>query len=197
MSIAIHGLLLVLLWSDHADVNAGSENEEISILLLAGPGKLVDNRGDIPQAPQLAGRRHAPEAYHKHPPRMVRGKGEPARRVNRHKPDRTEHGIPFASGSHNQAENRGREGKKEKQHLVRQRLEAFKFYPFSARRRGIGGQVDVSFSLDGNGQARNLIILAGSGYAVLDQAARQTVRRAQPFAVRSGEYRFRLRFGRL
>lgn len=81
--------------------------------------------------------------------------------------------------------------------LVRKHLEAFKFYPGSARRRGIEGHVDVEFTLAQNGTATQVAVLQGSGYSVLDQAAMETVYRAQPFPVHEGEFRFRLRFKRL
>lgn len=81
--------------------------------------------------------------------------------------------------------------------LVRQHLERFKFYPLSARRRGIGGDVEVGFRLTAGGKAEQVRVLASSGYDVLDEAALQTVSRAQPFPVGDGRYRFRLRFRRL
>lgn len=77
---------------------------------------------------------------------------------------------------------------------VRSRLEHFKHYPASARRRGIEGAVDVSFSLNAEGRAENMQLLTGSGYTILDDAALSTVRRAEPFPVTEGSYRFRLRF---
>jgi protein TonB len=81
--------------------------------------------------------------------------------------------------------------------LVRKHLEAFKYYPGSARRRGIEGHVDVEFTLAQNGAATGVAVLQGSGYAILDQAAMETVYRAQPFPIQKGEFRFRLRFKRL
>lgn len=84
----------------------------------------------------------------------------------------------------------------ENQLAVRQHLERFKYYPASARRRGIEGVVEVSFDLDGEGRASTLQVTEGSGYSVLDQAALQTVRRAEPFPVSGGSYRFRLLFRR-
>ena len=79
---------------------------------------------------------------------------------------------------------------------VRQRLEKFKRYPASARRRGIEGAVDVSFRLNAEGRAENMQLVSGSGYEILDEAALDTVRRAQPFPVHGGLYRFRLHFRR-
>jgi TonB family protein len=77
---------------------------------------------------------------------------------------------------------------------VREHLERFKYYPVSARRRGIEGAVEVSFALDALGRAEALQVIAGSGYPILDDAALETVRRAQPFPVGGGAYRFRLLF---
>ncbi len=80
--------------------------------------------------------------------------------------------------------------------VVRQHLEGFKYYPASARRRGIEGAVEVRFSLASGGRAAGLEVITGSGYAVLDRAALQTVHRAEPFPLDSGFYRFRLVFHR-
>lgn len=79
---------------------------------------------------------------------------------------------------------------------IRRHLESFKYYPASARRRGIEGEVDVGFTLGRDGTADHITVLQGSGYAMLDQAAMQTVRRAQPFPADDGTYRFRLKFQR-
>jgi len=86
---------------------------------------------------------------------------------------------------------------KSNRNVVRKHLEAFKYYPASARRRGIEGDVDVSFMLVHGGIAEHVELLKGSGYAVLDRAAITTVARAQPFPVENGQYRFHLRFRRL
>lgn len=84
----------------------------------------------------------------------------------------------------------------ERNHAVRQRLEHFKHYPASARRRGIEGAVDVSFRLNAQGIAEDMQLVSGSGYSILDDAALTTVRRAEPFPVQGGSYRFRLLFTR-
>jgi periplasmic protein TonB len=78
--------------------------------------------------------------------------------------------------------------------LVRRHLERFKFYPESARRRGIGGAVDVGFRLTEGGHVTQLRIAASSGYALLDETAEAIVTRAVPFPVDTGRYRVRLRF---
>jgi len=77
---------------------------------------------------------------------------------------------------------------------VRRHLEHFKYYPASARRRGIEGQVEVAFDLDARGMASRLQLLSRSGYRILDRAALETVRRASPFPARGGHYRFQLVF---
>ena len=77
---------------------------------------------------------------------------------------------------------------------IRRHLEHFKYYPASARRRGIEGQVEVSFDLDTRGMASRLQLLSRSGYRILDRAALETVRRASPFPARGGHYRFQLVF---
>jgi len=81
--------------------------------------------------------------------------------------------------------------------LIRKHLESFKYYPASARRRGIEGHVEVGFTLTRDGAADQVSVLHGSGYAVLDHAALETVYRAQPFPIENGKYRFSLRFKQL
>ena len=78
--------------------------------------------------------------------------------------------------------------------LIRNHLERFKYYPASARRRGITGEVEVAFELNDQGEAAELKILSGSGYTVLDRAALKTVRRAEPFPADGGDFQFRLHF---
>ncbi len=77
---------------------------------------------------------------------------------------------------------------------IRRHLEHFKYYPASARRRGIEGRVEVAFDLDARGMASRLQLLSRSGYRILDRAALETVRRASPFPARGGHYRFQLVF---
>lgn len=90
-----------------------------------------------------------------------------------------------------------RSNEKRRLEMMRKHLEAHKFYPASARRRGIEGDVEIGFDLDGEGHADGIAVVAGSGYAVLDHAAVKTVMQAQPFPVHGGTYSFRLRFRRL
>jgi len=85
----------------------------------------------------------------------------------------------------------------ELQLAVRDHLEHFKYYPASASRRGIAGDVEVAFHLRPDGMAEQVLVLASSGYEILDQAALETVSRAQPFPAAGGQYQFRLRFRHL
>lgn len=80
---------------------------------------------------------------------------------------------------------------------VRDHLERYKYYPASASRRGIAGDVEVGFQLRSDGSAEQVLVLASSGYEILDQAALETVSRAQPFPAAVGHYQFRLSFRRL
>jgi len=82
-------------------------------------------------------------------------------------------------------------------HRIRHHLERYKFYPVSARRRGIEGAVQVGFQLDGKGYAEDVSVLASSGYSLLDRAARETVKRAEPFPATGGDFRFTLQFTKL
>jgi len=96
-----------------------------------------------------------------------------------------------ASSAQADAEQSSREARESR---VRNHLEQFKYYPASARRRGISGEVEVAFELDSLGQAKLLKIMSGSGYSLLDDAALETVHRAEPFPADGGAYQFILRF---
>lgn len=85
----------------------------------------------------------------------------------------------------------------DKQLAVRRHLERFKYYPASARRRDIAGDVEVAFHLRSDGMAEQVLVMASSGYEILDRAALETVNRAQPFPATGGQYQFRLRFQHL
>lgn len=54
-------------------------------------------------------------------------------------------------------------------------------YPKAAKRKKIRGQVIISFIISKNGRASSIRLARGSGSAILDQAALETVRRAAPF----------------
>lgn len=60
-------------------------------------------------------------------------------------------------------------------------LSRFRVYPPEAQSRGLAGVARVNFALGRNGQVLSVSLASGSGVAVLDQAARDMVRRASPF----------------
>jgi len=56
-------------------------------------------------------------------------------------------------------------------------IERHKFYPSRARRRGIEGQARVGFRIAADGHIEQVELVVGSGVALLDQAAMQTLQR--------------------
>ena len=54
-------------------------------------------------------------------------------------------------------------------------------YPMSARSKGWEGKVSVSFRLGPDGLARDIRVVASSGFSVLDRSAVAAVRKASPF----------------
>ena len=58
-------------------------------------------------------------------------------------------------------------------------LQAHKTYPEAARRDGAEGRVVVRFTMDGNGAVTDVMLVAGSGAAALDEAAMALLRGAR------------------
>jgi protein TonB len=56
-----------------------------------------------------------------------------------------------------------------------------KNYPSLARQKKIVGNVRLMVAILPNGQVKEIVVLKSSGYPVLDEAARQSVRLAEPF----------------
>jgi len=54
-------------------------------------------------------------------------------------------------------------------------------YPILARRRGWSGQVELSFTIDPDGNVNGLKVLTSSGFPVLDEQAMTAIRRSAPF----------------
>jgi len=170
-SVAIHGV--ILLWTDLADepaVTGAKASVEISVKLLPQPAKRVKA--------------------------TVRSSAE--RRI---KTVRAMAAVEEADRSQLAAVSEqvtqpavAQVSREARESLIRTHLERYKYYPPSARRRGISGEVEVAFELNRDGQATMLKILTGSGYGVLDEAALETVRRAEPFPADSGAFQFWLRF---
>jgi len=63
---------------------------------------------------------------------------------------------------------------------IRERIEMAKRYPLSARRQGIEGRVVLRFRIMRDGGVKDIRIIEGSGYEILDMASIETVRRAVP-----------------
>jgi TonB family protein len=64
---------------------------------------------------------------------------------------------------------------------IRAALQANLVYPYIARKKQMEGSVMVSFRVDQRGKPEAIRILKGSGYSILDSAARDTVVKASPF----------------
>lgn len=77
---------------------------------------------------------------------------------------------------------------------IRSRIERAKRYPLMARRRGLEGTSDVSFSIMKNGIVTGLKLARSSGSSPLDEAALATIRRAAPFPYYPKAIRIGIRF---
>lgn len=66
---------------------------------------------------------------------------------------------------------------------IRDALQANLVYPYIARKRRMEGTVLVDFKINHRGTAEKIRVLKGSGYALLDSAAMETVVKASPFPV--------------
>jgi protein TonB len=63
---------------------------------------------------------------------------------------------------------------------VYRHLERYRRYPKEASETGISGVVYLSFRMSRDGSVRNINVVRSSGHVVLDEAAVETIRRAQP-----------------
>jgi protein TonB len=68
---------------------------------------------------------------------------------------------------------------------IRAALQANLVYPYIARKKRMEGSVTVSFRINQTGNPEAIRILKGSGYSILDAAARDTVVKASPFPARN------------
>lgn len=57
-------------------------------------------------------------------------------------------------------------------------IETYKYYPEAAHRRGLSGSIDISFTLLGDGEIKELVI--NGGPVLLQRAAKQSVQQALP-----------------
>jgi TonB family protein len=75
--------------------------------------------------------------------------------------------------------------------LIMNRLEQHKIYPLAVRKRGIEGNVTVTFTIEQNGSVSDIQLADPSGHRFLAQAAFETIRSSSPFPVREdrgGDY---------
>jgi protein TonB len=75
--------------------------------------------------------------------------------------------------------------------LIMRRLEKNKIYPLSVRKRGIEGDITVSFTIKQDGTVSKISLADPSGHRFLAQAAFETIRSASPFPImegREGDY---------
>lgn len=72
--------------------------------------------------------------------------------------------------------------------LLASRIERQRYYPQRARQLRQEGQPIVRMVIDPQGQAKQIAIESSSGVALLDEAALEIVRRAQPFPPPPAEY---------
>lgn len=86
--------------------------------------------------------------------------------------------TPVAEGSVQQP---GSAGNASLRQTIRSALQANLVYPYIARKRQMEGSVMVSFKINQTGNPEAIRVLKGSGYSILDSAARDTVVKASPF----------------
>jgi protein TonB len=77
---------------------------------------------------------------------------------------------------------------------IRRQIEQNKIYPDAARRQGIQGTVELRFRIAADGSVEDVEILRSSGYDILDEASRQTLRRAAPYPAVRGWIRLPLSY---
>lgn len=62
----------------------------------------------------------------------------------------------------------------------RQRIQEALDYPVAARRRGVGGTVQLEVELLPTGKVASVVVRSSSSHAILDQTARDTVSQLRP-----------------
>lgn len=65
--------------------------------------------------------------------------------------------------------------------LVKQKIEKNKRYPLLARNKGIEGEVWLKFEILKNGKVKNIKVVKSSHYQILDKAAIESIKKANPF----------------
>jgi len=64
---------------------------------------------------------------------------------------------------------------------VKRKIQENKKYPYRAKIENMEGTVEVQFSIVKNGTLKDVKIVNGSGYNVLDEEALSTIKRAAPY----------------
>ena len=65
--------------------------------------------------------------------------------------------------------------------ILRKRIQQNTLYPYHAKQKGMSGIAYISFVLARSGDVKQIVLLNSSGYSVLDEAAMNSVRKAEPF----------------
>ncbi len=78
--------------------------------------------------------------------------------------------------------------------IIRSSIDKAKRYPEIAKKRGWEGTVIAEFSIDRKGVPENITIVRGSGYEILDSAARDTIIKASPLPVIKGKLEIPITF---
>jgi len=189
-SVAVHGLLLAWLGSSASVPGTdGAASQLVQIELVAANHSAATSKTTAVIEPQTV----APTTTNLQA-KVTHSTSATPVASNQTAIDTTDVASAGVADASSEASDRAGE---RQQLVVREHLERFKYYPASARRRGIAGDVEVAFYLRPDGMAEQVLVLASSGYDILDQAALETVSRAQPFPAAGGQYQFRLRFRKL
>lgn len=77
---------------------------------------------------------------------------------------------------------------------IRDALQANLIYPYIARKRRLEGTVLMEFRLNDRGIPEGIRVAKGSNYAVLDEAARETVLKTAPFPAKDTSIEVPIRF---
>jgi len=67
------------------------------------------------------------------------------------------------------------------QQLIKEKIEENKRYPLLARNKGIEGEVWIKFEILKDGKVKNINVVKSSHHQILDKAARESIKKANPF----------------
>jgi len=89
--------------------------------------------------------------------------------------------VAVTNGVGRAGQQQGSSGDASLHQMIRDALKANLVYPYLARKRQMEGSVMVSFRINQTGKPEAITILKGSGFSILDSAARETIVKASPF----------------